>query len=152
MAGVFWSPALAGSMNTVTPGASFLRVSRLACGVWRLADAQSPGEVAQESRVAGKRALLAAPAAGYTLFNREDICGNGEAEAIHGELLREHPELRARTVIVTKCGVRKTGEPAGSSSRYDLSGDFTMGCCEETLRRLGDAVRATDFSLTREEW
>ena len=60
-------------MQTLTLGTSPLRVSRLAYGCWRLADAKSTGEPKSEIWDAGKRAVIAAYEAGYTLFDHADI-------------------------------------------------------------------------------
>ena len=116
---------------------SSLSASRLAYGCWRLA---------------GKRAVFAAYEAGYTLFDNADIYGQGEAEKILGAAIRDVSGMRERVVILTKCGVRRAGEPnPDSPSRWDFSGDYIVSACERSLQRLGlDSVDV--FMLHRPDY
>jgi predicted oxidoreductase len=117
-------------MKTVVISPTMTAASRLAYGCWRIAEREAkPG--------AGRRALLAALEAGYTLFDHADIYCDGEAEKVFGQLLKETPGLRAGLLIATKCGIRKTGEPTPDSPyRYDFSADYIIRSCEGSLRRL----------------
>jgi predicted oxidoreductase len=100
-------------------------------------------------RLAGKRCWR--HEAGYTLFDHADIYGGGEAERVHGALLHASPGLRERTVLTTKCGVRKPDDPPGAPYRYDLSQDYLLRCCEDSLRRL--QVETIDlYLLHRADW
>ena len=99
-------------MQTISVGVSLLRSSRLAYGCWRLAGTWNPSEVTDASRAAGRRAVITAYEAGYTLFDNADIYCGGEAERIFGQALREVSGMRDRVVIVTKGGIRPGGEPA----------------------------------------
>ncbi len=115
-----------------------LRSSRLAYGCWRVAGTWNPAEVTAESRAAGRRAIVAAYEAGYTLFDNADIYCRGEAERILGETLREVSGMRDRVVILTKGGIRPSGDPEPDSpGRYDFSAAHLIRACEESLRRLG---------------
>lgn len=110
-------------------GVSDLQSSPLAYGCWRIADHGDPG--------AGRAALLAAFEAGYTLFDNAGIYGGGACEEILGRTLKEVPGMREKIVILTKCGVRRPGEPdASSPQRYDLSAEHILASCEGSLRRL----------------
>jgi len=132
-------------------GTSSLRVGRLAYGCWRLADALNASEPKSEVRAAGKRAVIAAYEAGYTLFDHADIYGGGEAEKIFGEVLRENMGIRDRISIVTKCGVRRPDDPPGSPYHYNLSGEYIIRSCEGSLKRLG--VETIDVLLLhRADW
>ena len=124
-------------MQTLALGTSSLHVGRLAYGCWRLADASNASQPKSEILAAGKRAVIAAYEAGYTLFDHADIYGGGEAEKIFGEALRENPEMRDRISIVTKCGVRRPDDPPGSPYHYNLSGEYILRSCEGSLKRLG---------------
>lgn len=98
-----------------------------------------------------RRAVLAAVEAGYTLFDHADIYCDGRAETAFGAVLRETRSLRERMVIATKCGIRFPGEPTGAPYRYDLSGEYIVRSCEQSLRRLG--VETIDlFQLHRPDW
>lgn len=125
-------------MKTVPLGSSSLTVSRLAYGCWRIAGTWNPAEASADSKAAGKRAVVAAFEAGYTLFDHADIYCDGEAERIFGQVLKEAPGLRERIVIATKCGIRKPGDPKPDSPyRYDFSADYIVRSCEGSLQRLG---------------
>ena len=58
----------------------------------------------------GKRAVLAAVDAGYTLFDHADIYADGKCEELFGEVLRESPGLRERILIQGKCSIRLATE------------------------------------------
>ena len=115
-------------MKLIPLGRSSLPSSRLAYGCWRIGE---PG-------VDGPAAVRAAFEAGYTLFDHADIYCDGRGESIFGQVLRESPDLRARAVIASKCGIRKSGEPhAAAPVRYDFSAAHILAACERSLRRLG---------------
>ena len=124
-------------MKTVLLGSSSLACSRLAYGCWRLAGTWNSDELSVDAEAVGRRAVLAAYEAGYTLFDHADIYCDGIPERIFGQVLKEVPAMRARILITTKCGIRKPGEPHPDSPyRYDFSGDYIAACCEQSLRRL----------------
>ena len=108
-----------------------LSSSRLAYGCWRIAERDAaPGS--------GRRAVLAAVDAGYTLFDHADIYCDGEAEKVFGQVLKEVRGLRDCVVLATKCGIRKRGDPNPDSPyRYDFSADYISRSCEGSLKRLG---------------
>lgn len=119
-------------------GASDLVVGRIAYGCMRIARKWAPSEVTPAMQEEGKASLRAAYEAGCTLFDHADIYSSGVCEEIHGELLRESPSLRAQTVIATKCGVRRPGDPNPSSPhRYDFSRGHIIASVEGSLQRLG---------------
>jgi len=110
----------------------------LAYGCWRVAGTWNPAEVTPASRAAGRRAIIAAYEAGYTLFDNADIYCHGETERILGEALREVAGMRDRVVIVTKGGIRPAGDPdPDAPARYDFSAPHLINACEQSLRRLG---------------
>jgi predicted oxidoreductase len=117
---------------------STLTSSRLAYGCWRIAGTWNPAEVTTASQAAGRKAVLAAYEAGYTLFDHADIYCDGEAEKIFGQALQEVSGMRERVVIATKCGIRQPGDPKPDSPyRYDFSADYITCSCEQSLKRLG---------------
>lgn len=124
-------------METIQLGQSSLKASRLAYGCWRIAGSWDPADVTDAGVAAGKRAVLAAVEAGFTLFDHANIYCGGRAEEIFGEVLRDTPGLRDKLVIASKCGIRFPDDPfAGAPYRYDSSGDYIQRACEESLRRL----------------
>lgn len=125
-------------MQTIPLGVSSLSSSRLAYGCWRVAGTWNPAEVTPESRAAGRKAILTAYEAGYTLFDNADIYCHGEAELILGQVLKETSGMRGRVMIATKGGIRPGGDPTPNApGRYDFSADYLVWTCEQSLRRLG---------------
>lgn len=125
-------------MQTILLGVSSLRSSRLAYGCWRVAGSWNPAEVNDEARAAGRRAIIAAYEAGYTLFDNADIYCHGEAERILGAVLKEVSGMREQVLIATKGGIRPAGSPQPDSpARYDFSAEHLINACEQSLRRLG---------------
>ncbi len=125
-------------MRTIHLGQSSISCSRLAYGCWRIAGTWDLAEVNAEAEANGRRAILAAYDAGYTLFDHADIYCDGAAESIFGRVLRDSPELRRRVVIASKCGIRLpvTKRPE-SVYHYDFSAEHIIRSCEQSLRRLG---------------
>jgi predicted oxidoreductase len=124
-------------MQTIPLGVSSIQCSRLAYGCWRVAGTWNPAEVTAESRSAGRKAILAAYEAGYTLFDNANIYCQGIAEEILGQVIHETPGMRERVIVATKCGIRIPGEPsAASPQRYDFSAEHITEACEQSLRRM----------------
>ena len=131
-------PDEAVNMQTTLLGVSALRTSRLAYGCWRVAGTWDPKEVTPESRAAGRRAVLAAYEAGYTLFDNADVYCQGEAERIFGGVLKEVSGMRERVLVATKGGIRPAGPTqADGPARYDFSAGHIVSACEQSLKRLG---------------
>ena len=125
-------------MKSITLGSSTLTSSRLAYGCWRLAGPWTAANLPADAEERGKKAVLAAYEAGYTLFDLADVYSDGAAEIIFGKALQDNPEMRSRIVISNKCGVRKKGVPtADAPYRYDFSADYIVQSCEKSLERMG---------------
>ena len=134
-------------MQKTTIGQSKLSSSRLGYGCWRLAPA---GDVKTNLEIA-RTAILAAVDAGFTLFDHADIYCHTRAESAFGEVLREHPKLRKKLLVATKCGIRFADEPPGAPHRYDFSAEHIIRSCEQSLRRLH--VEEIDlYQLHRPDW
>jgi len=117
-------------------GVSPLRASRLAYGCRWLSG--NPPAPASEYPAAGKRALIAAYEAGYTLIDNANTYGRGEAEKILGATLREVAGMRDRVLVLTKCGIRQAGDPDPDSPlRWDFSAEHIVAACEQSLQQLG---------------
>lgn len=112
-------------------------VSRLAYGAMRIAGTSDPDEITPDRRKSAYEALQAAYDAGYTLFDHADIYCRGGCEQLHGDFLKERPELFAQTILATKCGIRFKGDPAGTVGRYDFSAEHILWSCDRSLERLG---------------
>ena len=121
------------SMNSITLGGSPLKSTRLAYGCWRIVGSGSDAD-----RERGRKAVLTAYEAGYTLFDHADIYGRSECESLFGDVLKSTRGMRDRILIATKCGIRFEDDPTpGAPFRYDFSRDHIMKSCEASLRRLG---------------
>lgn len=125
-------------MKQISIGVSELKSSCLAYGCWRIAGEVGSDGPTPESAAAGKQALISAYESGYTLFDNADIYGGGSAEDIMGQTLKEVSGMREQIVLLTKCGVRHAGNPGPHSPhRYDLSAEYIVTSCEDSLSRLG---------------
>jgi predicted oxidoreductase len=123
-------------MQTLQLGKSDLVSSRIAYGCWRLAGAEG-SEPSAERAEHGRKAVIAAYQAGYTLFDHADIYGNNEAELIFGQALNEVPGMREHILVASKCGIRRPGDPKPDSPyRYDFSAGHIIWSCEQSLKRL----------------
>jgi len=124
-------------MKTQSVGKSGLLSTRLAYGCMRISGTWDPEAFTPAMEAEGKKALLAAYEAGYTLFDHADIYGRGLCESIHGKLLAEMPEMRRRIIIATKCGIIFPGDPhPASPHRYDFSAKHILWSAEQSLKRL----------------
>src|SRR3954463_14964429 len=99
-------------MKTQKIGKSKLVSSRLSYGCMRITGTWDPSDYTKEMEAAGKKAVLAAVEAGYTLFDHADIYGMGLCETLFGKVLKESPRLRRKMLIATKCGIRWAGDPS----------------------------------------
>ena len=125
-------------MKTQRIGKSDLVASRLSYGAMRIAGTWDRRAFTREMEDRGRRSLVAAFEAGYTLFDHADIYAAGLCEEIHGRLLKDMPEMRRRIVIATKCGIRFGGDPTPDAPhRYDFSAEHILRSCEGSLKRLG---------------
>jgi len=112
-------------------------VSRLAYGVWRLAEdaaGTSPGRI--------RAKVDACLECGITTFDHADIYGGYTCEGLFGHVLKADPGLRGRLEIVTKCGINAPGpnRPGARVKYYDATAKAIVSCVERSLREL-----ATDY-------
>jgi aryl-alcohol dehydrogenase-like predicted oxidoreductase len=115
-------------MQRVMLGESRLSVSPVAFGTWQL----SPRFWGELSRDDAQAAMKRALDKGINFFDTADAYGDGYAETVLGEAIRELP--REELVIATK--VFNHYNPDGS--RYpDLSPGHIIERCEASLGRLG---------------
>lgn len=95
-----------------------LRVSSVAQGCMRLADAREPVDTI----------LGTALDCGINFFDHADIYGGGKCEELFGKWLAQHPSMRDKIIIQTKCGIRK--------GYYDFSKEHILSSVDASLRRL----------------
>lgn len=109
-------------------------VSRLAYGVWRLAEdpaGTSPGRIEAK--------IEACLGCGITTFDHADIYGGYTCEGLFGRVLKAKPSLRARMELVTKCDINAPGpnRPDARVKYYDASAAAIERCVERSLQELG---------------
>ena len=103
-------------------------------GAWRVR--QNP----QTATVRGYRGLVeAALEAGVVWVDHADIYDDGAVETLHGDALREAPEVKRRVRIITKCGVRvpSPGQKGVHTPHYRSDGAYIRASVEHSLKRLG---------------
>ncbi|MBN1422794.1 MAG: aldo/keto reductase [Planctomycetes bacterium] len=106
-------------------------VSRIAAGLWRLAEWKlDAGEI--------RRLIEACLEIGITTFDHADIYGDYTCEARFGAALAEAPGLRDRMELVTKCGIVLISEnrPPRSIKHYDTSRTHILESVDNSLRAL----------------
>lgn len=125
-------------MKTTPLGKIGMLTTRLAYGCWRLAGTWNKAEVTPDREAEGRRAVMAAYEAGYTLFDNADIYCGGIAEKVFGQALKEVSGMRSQILVETKCGIRFAGDPdAKAPHRYDFSASHIIWSCEQSLKRMG---------------
>ncbi|MDO5603933.1 MAG: aldo/keto reductase [Paracoccus sp. (in: a-proteobacteria)] len=112
--------------------ADSVTLSRLAYGMWRLADSADTAPAAVRSRID------LCLEQGITTLDLADIYGDYTASTMLGAALRATPGLRDRVEIVTKCGiVAPAGRHAGIRVKhYDSSAAHIGAAVETSLREL----------------
>lgn len=111
--------------------------TRLAFGCWRLVGMWDPKQVTPDREATGRRAVIAAYEAGYTLFDNADIYCAGVCESVFGQAMREVSGMRDRVIVATKCGIRFAGDPTPDApGRYDFSPEYIIRSCEGSLKRM----------------
>lgn len=114
-------------------------LSRIAMGLWRLADWQySP----QQTVELLERLLEL----GVTTFDLADIYGDYRCEQMFGDALKLQPELRERMEVVSKCGIKLMGSSNEFAlNHYDTSAAHVIGSVETSLRKM--AIERMDLLL-----
>ncbi|KZN48510.1 aldo/keto reductase [Pseudoalteromonas luteoviolacea] len=69
-----------------------------------------------------------------SFFDHADIYRDGRAEQVFGKVLSERPDLRAKMVIQSKCGIRKKNDE--QVGRYDFSSEWVKHSVDGILSRL----------------
>lgn len=111
-------------MEYITLENTDLKVSKIGLGMMRIG-AKPYDEV--------EALLLEALNSGINFFDHADIYGNGKSEELFGQFLQNHPELREKMIVQTKCDI-VTANHGGP--RYDTSADYIKSCVEHSLQRL----------------
>jgi aryl-alcohol dehydrogenase-like predicted oxidoreductase len=131
-------------MDRIGLGRTGLEVSPICFGCWQMGPGYW-GEVDEEARVAAVRRAVEL---GVNFFDTADAYGAGESEKLLGKALE--PFARYEVVIATKVCFRWPGL-RGEKGAKDLSHDYIVWECEQSLQRLGvdyiDLYQAHDFEI-----
>jgi predicted oxidoreductase len=105
--------------------------SRLALGMWRLADAQL-------TRDEISALVHAAVEVGITTIDHADIYGRYTCQELYGDAVGGDAALRDKLQLVTKCGIKlmPTAESAQRVKYYDTSRDHILASVETSLQAL----------------
>ncbi len=115
-----------------------LKVSRLCAGCMGLGGGWETGvELAPKDERQAREFLDAALALDINFFDHANIYARGRAEEVFGRVMREHPDLREKIVIQSKCGIRWADEPPGTPQRFDFSAEHILVSVDAAPRRLG---------------
>lgn len=111
-------------------------LSRMAYGVWRLAQAQDHSVSANLARID------ACLAQGITTFDHADIYGDYRCEALFGEAMKARPSLKDHLEIITKTDImlRSSQWPGTRVKHYDTSAAHVTTSVERSLSRIGVEV------------
>lgn len=110
------------------------QASRLVFGCMGLGGGWDQQPLSSENIAHAQAAVEAALEIGVTVFDHANIYTLGKAEQCFGELFRQHPSLREKMLLQSKCGIRF--EDGSSPKRYDLSAEHIISSVHESLRRL----------------
>ncbi|MFZ6771117.1 aldo/keto reductase [Undibacterium sp. SXout7W] len=126
--------------SSVTLAAQGPDFSRIALGLWRLADWQ----MTPQQRVSFLEQALAL---GITTIDQADIYGDYQSETLLGEALQLAPQLRQRFQFVTKCGIKliSAHRPSHGIQHYDTSRAHIIASAEQSLRAM--RIDAIDLLL-----
>lgn len=124
-------------MNTYFIPQTDLQVSRIGFGCMNLGGLWNDALVSSEIRERAFTAIHTAIEYGFNFFDHADIYTLGKSELVFGDFLQQHPGLRERIVLQSKCGIRFAGQPyASDPQRYDFSYDHIIQSVEGSLNRL----------------
>lgn len=108
-----------------------LSFSRIVHGMWRLAE----WDMSTQERLTFIEQCIEL---GITTFDHADIYGGYTCEGLFGEALRLKPELRDQIEIVTKTGIKLTGDfnPGQTLNHYDTTKAHIIRQAERSLQEL----------------
>ncbi|MCC5893401.1 aldo/keto reductase family oxidoreductase [Exiguobacterium sp.] len=108
-----------------------LSFSRIVHGMWRLAE----WDMSAQERLTFIEQCIEL---GITTFDHADIYGGYTCEGLFGEALRLKPELRDQIEIVTKTGIKLTGDfnPGQTLNHYDTTKAHIIRQAERSLQEL----------------
>ncbi len=110
-----------------------VKLSAMAYGVWRLADAADTSVDANLARID------ACLEQGITTFDHADIYGDYRCEALFGQAVKARPSLRAQIEIVTKTDIMLLSQawPNTRVKHYDTTPAHVTASVDRSLKNIG---------------
>ena len=110
-----------------------VKLSAMAYGVWRLADATDTSVDANLARID------ACLEQGITTFDHADIYGDYRCEALFGQAVKARPALRAQIEIVTKTDIMLLSQawPNTRVKHYDTTPAHVTASVDRSLKNIG---------------
>ena len=110
-----------------------VKLSAMAYGVWRLADATDTSVDANLARID------ACLEQGITTFDHADIYGDYRCEALFGQAVKSRPALRAQIEIVTKTDIMLLSQawPNTRVKHYDTTPAHVTASVDRSLKNIG---------------
>jgi predicted oxidoreductase len=115
-----------------------LEPTRIVLGCMNLGkEKANPGVSESEMKRTALKAINCALDNGITMFDHADIYARGKSEELFSEIWNEHPGLRSKIILQTKCGIVFGGVPTPDAPhRFDFSYEHIIESVEGSLKRL----------------
>jgi predicted oxidoreductase len=123
-------------MKTQKLGVSNLEVTRIGYGCMPLGGSWEVGPVDPQARKQAVKIIRSALDQGINFFDHADIYCRGKSEEVFSAIWQEVPNLRAKILLQTKCGIRFPDVPPGTPQRFDFSYEHIVSSVEGSLKRL----------------
>jgi predicted oxidoreductase len=125
-------------MKAIQLGSTPLEVSRIAYGCMGLGGSWDRAEpIVDQTKREAIAAIRVALDEGINFFDHADIYRWGKSEEVFAAIWSEVPNLRAKILVQSKCGiVLPGGRPASTVGQFDFSCEHITRSVEGSLKRL----------------
>lgn len=124
-------------MKTIPLPHTELHISRIAYGCMNLGGSWDTTGLREGEKKHAAQLIATALDQGINFFDHADIYTRGKSEAVFGDFLTNHPGIREKIILQTKCGIRFADDPLpGVPGRYDFSYEHILRSVDGSLRRL----------------
>jgi predicted oxidoreductase len=104
-------------------------------GCMNMGGSWTTSPLSNEDLLNAEKALFAALESGITRFDHADIYCKGKSEAVFGQILKRHPELRSKIHIQSKAGIQ-LHQGLRESNTYNFSRAYINETVDEIVNRL----------------
>ena len=123
-------------MKTIKIG-NVLEGSRIAYGCMEIGGDWTSAPLTEATKKQAVATIRTALDAGINFFDHANIYGRGKSEEAFAAVWSEHPGLRDRIILQSKCGIRFAGAPRETDpARYDFSYQHILESVDGSLKRL----------------